>query len=92
MTETKANVAIVVDPDFGDRLVPLAKEMPVWIADNQTTDLSSNRCGLTTQMSRRFRLPAPTLRNGVETLLGRSTFITGNIRSRRPMTRLKSLA
>ena len=33
MTETKANVAIVVDPDFGDRLVSLAKEMPVWIAD-----------------------------------------------------------
>jgi hypothetical protein len=33
MTETTANVAIVVDPDFGDRLLSLAKEMPVWIAD-----------------------------------------------------------
>jgi hypothetical protein len=33
MTESKATVAIVVDPNFGDRLLALAKRMPVWIAD-----------------------------------------------------------
>ena len=33
MKEPNATVAIVVDPDFGDRLLLLATEMPVWIAD-----------------------------------------------------------
>jgi hypothetical protein len=33
MEKTNATVAIVVDPDFGDRLLALASQMPVWIAD-----------------------------------------------------------
>ncbi|HKY29322.1 MAG TPA: hypothetical protein VJM12_15385 [Pyrinomonadaceae bacterium] len=36
MTESNATVAIVVDPDFGERLLSLANEMPVWIADTST--------------------------------------------------------
>ena len=33
MTESNASVAIVVDPNFGERLESLANQMPVWIAD-----------------------------------------------------------
>ena len=36
MTESNVSVAIVVDPDFGERLFSLADEMPVWVADTQT--------------------------------------------------------
>jgi hypothetical protein len=33
MTEPNPTVAIVVDPVFGERLLSLADQMPVWIAD-----------------------------------------------------------
>lgn len=33
MTITNARVAIVVDRNFGDKLVSLADQMPVWIVD-----------------------------------------------------------
>jgi len=39
VTESHATVAIVVDPDFGDRLLSLANQMPVWIADTPTNHM-----------------------------------------------------
>jgi hypothetical protein len=36
MRELTSSVAIVVDPDFGDRLSWLADQMSVWIADTPT--------------------------------------------------------
>jgi hypothetical protein len=36
MSELNANVAIVVDPNFGDRLPTLANQMSIWIADTPT--------------------------------------------------------
>jgi hypothetical protein len=36
MRELNSSVAIVVDPDFGDRLPSLADQMSVWIADTPT--------------------------------------------------------
>lgn len=36
MPESNATVAIVVDPNFGERLMSLADRMPVWIADTPT--------------------------------------------------------
>ena|SRR5882724_2940858 len=33
MTESNASIAIVVDPNFGERLLSLASQMPVWIVD-----------------------------------------------------------
>ena len=36
MNESNASVAIVVDPNFGERLELLATHMPVWIADTPT--------------------------------------------------------
>ena len=36
MPESNATVAIVVDPNFGERLTSLADQMPVWIADTPT--------------------------------------------------------
>ena len=35
MKEPSATVAIVVDPNFGDRLLSLATQMPGWIADTE---------------------------------------------------------
>lgn len=46
--EPSTAVAIVVDPDFGDRLSSLADQMPVWIADtppNRTMAESSRKRG-----------------------------------------------
>ena len=36
MSEANASVAIVVDPNFGGRLLSLANQMPVWIAHTPT--------------------------------------------------------
>jgi hypothetical protein len=36
MPESNTTIAIVVDPNFGERLISLANQMPVWIADTQT--------------------------------------------------------
>jgi hypothetical protein len=36
MEDPPYTVALVVDPDFGDRLGALALEMPVWVADTPT--------------------------------------------------------
>ena len=36
LPESNATVAIVVDPNFGERLISLASQMPVWIADTPT--------------------------------------------------------
>src|SRR5258706_7009537 len=33
MSKANTSLAIVVDPDFGERLLSLANQMPVWIAD-----------------------------------------------------------
>ncbi len=41
MSEANASVAIVVDPNFGDRLLPLANQMSVWIADTPTNRASA---------------------------------------------------
>jgi hypothetical protein len=41
VTESNSTVAIVVDPEFGDRLLSLATQMPVWIADTPANRLSA---------------------------------------------------
>jgi len=40
---TAATVAIVADPDFGDRLEELALRMPVWIADTKGNSVAIKR-------------------------------------------------
>jgi hypothetical protein len=40
VTKSHATVAIVVDSDFGDRLLSLANQMPVWIADTPANHTS----------------------------------------------------
>jgi hypothetical protein len=46
MTGTSAYAAaIVVDPQFGDRLIELLDRMPVWIADTETNRTAVARAG-----------------------------------------------
>jgi hypothetical protein len=40
---TAATVAIVVDPDFGDRLEELAARMPVWVAQTEGNSVAIER-------------------------------------------------
>ncbi|MGB2715355.1 MAG: hypothetical protein WBC51_14325 [Vicinamibacterales bacterium] len=45
MTETAHVVAIVVDPEFGDRVDDLLSRMPVWMADTKINRVAADRVG-----------------------------------------------